>query len=400
MKKIALTTLACVTVASAAAAQPDYSEMLRDQGIAATEAHLASLQNPSPSDQFALGGARFLLAVEHALQARYNTAIDPMMAEASGLPFLRLPTTLQNSTPDAFQSNMVEQLFQTALADLANVLPPLDAIEGSDTVSVRINTADLWFDVNANGNKDDGESFFQIVAPQLNTQLETEFTAPIVRFDTADAAWLSAYAHLLSGVSETILALDPTGAIDRVTQSAADMRTLGGGQAQGYFTPDDGKLVDLFAMFIHGIEVQPDVSRTRAAHTHFLDMIADNQTFWARVDAETDNKMEWIPNATQDSALPLPFPAETGEMWKAVLADAHDILTGEQLIPHWRLGSSAGINLSKVMQDPQEIDIISMIQGEGILPYAQKGKLAGGENLQRFGRMLQGDALLYMVILN
>ena len=40
--------------------------------------------------------------------------------------------------------------------------------------------------------------------------------APTIRFDTADAAWLAAYTHLLAGVSELALAFDPTPQIARV----------------------------------------------------------------------------------------------------------------------------------------------------------------------------------------
>jgi hypothetical protein len=235
---------------------------------------------------------------------------------------------------------------------------------------------------------------------QLNPNLDGAGKAPTVRFDTSDAAWLSAYAHLLSGVGETILALDPTSAITRVTESAAAMKAISPSPKPLFFTQDDGMWIDVAAMFIHAIEGQPDVTRSQAAHAHFLAMIADNQTFWARVATETDNKLEWIPNPRQTSVLPLEFPADVGALWRDVLAEAEAVLKGNILIPHWRLGSGAGINLALAMQDPPEIDIISIFQGEGILPFAQTGPRMSGQSLSTFGRMLGGDAALYMIVLN
>lgn len=403
MRFIMPLTILGVGVAAAARADTEYSAMLRDTGLAGTEATLAALPDPTPSDQFALGGVRFLGTVETALQTLYATQINRDMAENSGLPFLRLPVG-QNPEAAPFDPAMVAALFETALTELDSSLAALDTITDADAVAVTLDTADIWFDVNANGTRDEGEGFYDIAAPQLAWQLrsgmDTGFTPPVVRFDTADAAWLSAYAHLLSGVSETILALDPTTAITRVTESSAALNAFSNGYASSYITPDDAEWVDLIAMFIHAIEGQPDADRSRAAHAHFLSMIDDNQVFWARVAQETDNDMEWIPNKTQQSALPLDFPPETGDSWRMVLAEADAVLRGDLLIPHWRLGPTAGINLAEAMQNPPEIDLISIFQGETILPYAEEGPRMTGRSLQMFERMIGGDAGLYMVILN
>ncbi len=393
---IALTSL---TLASTANAETDYSAMIAQNGLAATEANLSEITNQTPSDQFALGGVRFLSAVEGALQTLYATQINREMAEMSNLPFLRLPLP---PNPDAvpFAPEVVSDVFTSALVDLDGSLTALDTIIDADDVAVTINTADIWFDINANGTREAGEGMLEVAGMQLNRGLDADTKPPVIRFDTSDAAWLSAYAHLLSGVSETILALDPTSAIQRVTDSAAAMNALNDGGRQMIFMPDEDDWVDVVAMFIHAIEGQPDVERSRAAHAHFLGMIADNQTFWSRVASETDDKLEWIPNPTQTSALPLEFPADVGSQWRMVLAEANAVLTGDLLIPHWRLGDAAGINLAKAMQDPGEIDIIAIIQGEGVLPYLEEGTRMSGQSLRQFERMLGGDAALYMIVFN
>ena len=392
-------TLASITLATSAAAETDYSAMIAQTGLTATEANLSALSDPTPSDMFALGGVRFLGAVEGALQTLYATQINRDMAEMSDLPFLRLPLP-PNPEAAPFRPAVIAETFTAALDDLDGSLAALDTITDADSVGVTINTADLWFDINANGTREAGEGLFEVAAGQLNRDLDGTLAPPVVRFDTSDAAWLSAYAHLLSGVSETILALDPTSAITRVTDSAAAMAALNDGGRQMIFMPDEDNWVDVVAMFIHAIEGQPDVDRSRKAHAHFLAMIADNLTFWSRVATETDNKLEWIPNPNQTSALPLAFPADIGSQWRMVLAEAEAVLTGDLLIPHWRLGRGAGINLAKAMQNPPDIDIIAIIQGEGVLPYLEEGTRMSGNSLRQFQRMVGGDAGLFMVILN
>ena len=398
MRYFPLITVAWLFVSTAAAAQTDYSALLREQGLAKTVATLQSDDAPTASDAFALGGAQFLLTVEHALQTRYATAFNERMLNESGLPFLRLPQNLINPAPDPFRPDIIADIFATAITDLSGAITALSTIPDTANVSVKINPIDIWFDINGNGTHDDGEGFYDIVAPQLD--LPADARNLLIQFDTADAAWLSAYAHILSGISETILSVDPTAAITRVTQSAQVFDTFNAGQDMRLGGFVEYSFIDLFAMFVLAIEGTPDAMMLGAAHMHFQAMIADNKTFWARVAAETDNKLEWIPNTKQQSALPIPFPAQIGETWRDILADGEAILNGDLLIPHWRLGEGLGINLPKFVQNPPDINIITMFQGEGILPYVQRGNVAALQSWRAFERILGGDAPLYAVILN
>ncbi|MFT6075352.1 MAG: hypothetical protein ACJAZ1_002281 [Yoonia sp.] len=321
------------------------------------------------------------------------------MAEMSGLPFLRLPLP---PNPDAvpFRPELIAETYQAALVDLQGSLDALDTITDADAVAVTVNTGDLWFDINANGTRDLGEGMLESAGAQLNQGLAGNIEGPTIRFDTADAAWLSAYAHLLSVVGETVLALNPTSAIARVIESAAAIREFSPAPKSLGLSRDDTMWVDVAAMSIHAIEGQPDATRSQDAHAHFVGMITDNRTFGARVATETDNKLERIPNARQTSALPLEYPADIGARWRNVLAEAEALLNGDLLIPHWRLGDGAGINLALAMQNPPEIDIISIIQAEAIFPFAQVGPRMSGQSLTAFAGMLSGDAALYMIVLN
>ena len=77
-----MTTAAILTAcATGALAQTDISAQIAATGLRATEAALVAVPSPSASDQFALGGVRFLAAIETALQTRYQTGLSTTLTE-------------------------------------------------------------------------------------------------------------------------------------------------------------------------------------------------------------------------------------------------------------------------------------------------------------------------------
>lgn len=396
------TTIATIflSMATSATAQSDISDQIGTEGLRATEAALAALTDPSASDQFALGGVRFLTAIETALQTRYRTGLSTALTDLADIPVLRLPIP-ENPSPEPFTGAIIEGMFTRISTDMGGAIAVLSTISDESDVGVTIDTTDIWFDINMSGSREAGESLIDVAGMAMNGGFEPG-AKPVIRFDTADAAWLSAYAHLLAGVSETFLAFGPAEAIDKVRDAIPQLRAFNPNPDPYDYSYDAqfSNYVDVAAMFLGAIEGQPDVTRSRAAHAHFLSMITDNQVFWDRVAQEQDNEAEWIPNKLQTSALPIIFPPETGAAWRLVLADAAAVLNGEMLIPHWRMGSGAGIDLAMLMQNPPPVDIIGMIQGADLLPYARTGRVMSWDSLARFDQMVQGDAGLFMVILN
>jgi hypothetical protein len=161
-----------------------------------------------------------------------------------------------------------------------------------------------------------------------------------------------------------------------------------------------GTTVDLFSRVYLSLTQQPDATHTKAAHAHFFDMIAQNRVFWTLVEAETDNDAEWIPNARQQSALGINVPTDTSERWQAVLSDAEAVLNGDALVPFWRFGAASGININRMFMEPIPVNIVEWFQGVGLLPYAEKGPLVTPENFRLFERMMAGDTMMFMVLLN
>lgn len=374
------------------------SEEIARSGLAPTEARLAALPSPTNEDLFALAGLRFLGGVEAALQLRWKTGVK---ADWSELPILRLPIP---ENPDAipFQAADFSALIRNLDADMDASREALAKL-GDKPFALPIRMTDLWFDINANGTRDAGESIADVTGMALGggRMFGVAVEDPVITFDTADAAWLSAYTHFLSGFASTALAYDPEPAIQRVLDSSKAIYDLWGP------TPPNnamdmmfGRQVDRAAMVLIALSKTPDQALARDAHTHFLTMITENRHFWSLVALETDNTGEWVPNDTQVSGIGLMVPPGTGERWQAVLTDAEKALKGELLIPHWRFGAEAGINLKRAFENPPAVDLVTWIQGEGLLPYAEKGPQMSMQSWRDFESFVQGDAMLFAVFLN
>lgn len=379
------------------AAAQDISASIAAQGLAATESRLAALSTPTEADRFALGGIRFLRALETTYQTRHRSGMD----DPTGMiPLLRLPA---GTSPDAvFQPGDVAALFAQVATDMDAARAPLADLATGPEFSVEIRLSDLWFDVNADGTRAPDEDLMQLLGPTLMGfrwfDRDPAAPVPVIRFDRADAAWLSAYTHLLQGVAETVLAYDPTDALTRAAAARDGMAALSPPAFSEWdmFSPG----LDALWVILESLDQQPDAARLTAAHGHFLSMVAENRAFWAAVEGESDNDAEWLPNARQTSALGLTLPPETGATWLSVLADGEALLMGEKLIPYWRLGDGAGVNLGRMFTAPAPIDVKDWIQGAGALPYLERGDTVTADSWARFQTMMGGDAMLISVWLN
>lgn len=395
MRHLAFAT--SLALAAFPAAAETLSAEIGRAGIAPTAARLASLPAPTNEELFALAGLEFLGGVEAALQLRWQTGLR---ADWSELPILRLPIP-ENPDARAFAAADITMLLTGVEADMASARDALAQL-GDRPFALDIALRDLWFDINMNGTRDEGEEVASVAGLLGGARiLSVRVEDPVITFDTADAAWLSAYTHFLSAFTSVALAYDPEPAIQRVLDSSAAIYALWGD------TPPPnamdmmfGRQADRVAMILHALARTPDKALAAQAHGHLLSMIEENRRFWALVDLEPDNKGEWVPNERQSSALGIMMPPGTGERWQAVLADAEGMLKGELLIPHWRYGAEAGINLKKMFEDPPPVDLISWIQGEGFLPYAEKGTRVSTASWNDFERLVQGDAMLFALFLN
>jgi len=395
-------------LAAHAATAQDYTAQFGELGISGTVTALSAIENPTPSDRFALGGALFLQGIEATFQERYRVGLYDLNMGIPGLS-TRL-TVAPNPTPDPFTPDVIVNLFNQIGASMDSAQAALAPITDTDSVSVTLDFNQIWFDINANRTRDDGEDLLAVMVPLFVNEWDAGETldafeatggAPTVNFDTSDAAWLQAYTHVFAGTAEMVMAFDPTDVIATVNANAATIAALRDGPAPSFFfSSQDETIADLITIVLSVLKQQPDATHTRAALNDFRAVIAHNIVFWDRVGTETDNKREFIPNANQNSALGMLFPANVDTAWQAVLTEASMILEGELLIPHWRIGDRAGINLNKWLENPAPLDLIGVIAGTSMAPYMEPGPLTTGRAMMQFNRLTGGNFGLFAFMLN
>ena len=393
-------TLAAALLTTTATAQT--TTQIGADSLTKSVERITVLPDKTPSDQFALGALHFLRGVEKTLQTRwqYNATMDDF-----DFPVLRLPVPA-NPEAKPFKPDLITGIFTDLLDDMDASRTALASIPEGTDVALEINLADLWFDINMNNVRDIGEGVIEVGAfaisgsPDLG---DAEGLPPLdVRFDTSDVAWLNAYTHMLSAAGELVVAFDPTEVITKVMTAVQKMDELRGKPytRSGFIGTNETRWIDQFAMAYGALNQQPDPVHTRAAHAHLLEMIAQNKIFWAAVDAETDNVKEWIPNARQTSAIGIELPPETGAAWQEILSDVEAMLKGELLIPYWRLGAAGGVNVQKLFMDPPVFDIVTWVQGYGLLPYLERGPHISPESFNRFEDLSGGNLLPLSFLFN
>lgn len=381
-----------------APAKPDlrpFPEVLASEGLAGAEKHLAS-QPKSAETDFLLGGVHFLRAIEAIQQIRYAN----YSGELSWLPGMRTPLP---ANPDArFDPAFLENAMKAALGHLHQAETALQGAIG-ENFTAEVQLRDVWFDINANGTHEDWEGVLAMM-DQLGARPAAEFDG-IIRFDTADADWLTAYVHLISAMAELTLAVDPTPAIKQVSDSREAMQRIAPVTSPGG-DPDFDALPETIAATLIAFRGKPEQRRSRAAHAHIKAMIAHALAFWDKVMLETDNDHEWLPNPNQVSAFGVELNAETAKEWQAVLTEVSAIFEGKALIAFWRIrndpGATTGIgvNIAKMLQDPPDMDLILLVQGTSLVPYLEQGRLANMAAWDRFAQATRGNPLLFAAWLN
>ncbi len=425
-----LLTAAALAIGSAASAQepPDVhpvSQLIAEHGLSAAEGYLVMEEwaTDRPETSFLLGGVQFLRGIEVMMQTRWENsdiAIGFIPGMRGNLPH----------NPDAeFDPAFVENTLIRGLEQMSRAQNSLKRASADDfAVTVRI--TDIWFDVNKDGVKQPGEAAaelfdaFQPTPPRPVQRRDADgelvrdengypiWDTPelppfdgLIRFDSADADWLAAYAHLVAGFGELTLAADPTPAIRRVTETRSELRSYG----RLFFDTTgwaDEEWVEMAAATLLTLRGEPDQERTRAAHAHFRAMIEYNRNFWKEVMDETDNDREWLPNPDQQSAFGMPVDADLAESWQNVLGEMSAVLEGEALVPYWRIPNQGnrengvGINLAKWLQDPGDLDLVLWIQGEAVVPYLERGRIVDTNVMNRFQRLTRGNGLMFAAWFN
>lgn len=376
----------------------DWREIMREDGLSAADTALSSRSLDS-EESFALGAVRFLRSFETVLQVRYANNSGPLEI----LPGMR--TDIPSNPDGVFSPDFLEKALTGALVHLDGAVDALEpALSGEFAVEVQL--ADIWLDVNADGERQDGEALMSMLDAANIVRNEDVTFDGVIRFDTADAEWLVAYVHVLAAIDELALSLDPTPAIDAVWTGRRELEAFENFyEIRDPFFGDQNSL-DILASGLLMLDGVPEKERTRKALDHLKLMIAHNRNFWNEVALETDNDREWLPNPDQQAAFGVDVTEEMATGWQDVLSEIEGVLNGELLIPYWRTPSAwgaeegVGINFEKLMTDPGDMDLVLWIQGAAAAPYLENGRLLSFEAADAFENAVQGEFLLFSLWFN
>lgn len=355
--------------------------------------------------RFALGAVQFLQAIENLGEAfhRYGLNGGGSAAGLAGLPFFRLPVP-PNANPEKIDYEALRTVLGAVVNDLARAQETLSQVK-STALDLPLNVGLIRLDFDGDGKGSEQESVGYILqAIGGPVWLGAEAADPLLTdFDASDVPWLRAYCHLLTAIAEFLLAHDWRQAFDASFQGLFPQAGLPISQAEQAFLPEEYRmyapLADLIA-FIHLLHwpvAEPE--RMQAVLTHLEAVPPLSRENWARIQAETDNRKEWLPSPRQTGILPgVEVTQEQIDGWMLLLDEFEALLKGEKLLPHWRFDK--GINLRRIFLEPTTFDVVLLIQGFAAIPYLEEGTLTEGVTWQRIGNLIGGNFIGYAIWFN
>ena len=374
-------------------ATPDADAILSsgkfDEGIAALEARLKE-QPKDDAARLGLGVTQFVSAVQRLGQKLAVYGPRPRFAFAGGPVIAEVPAPAEPLTYP-----VLRKINQEWLDDLARIEATLAKITSEEfKLPLHVGRVKL--------NLGTAETRSLTLLPILQqfrlggAGREADF---VIAFDRADVDWLRGYCHLLSALSEIMLAYDGQGLFDVVAH-----RFFQHAKVPHEFllepnrTPQGGwfqfeEVADAIA-FIHMLRfplVEP--KRMEAALAHVEQTLSLSRQMWKRIQAETDNDHEWIPGPKQKGAINIPVTQEIVDNWLRALDEAEQIVQGKKLLPFWRGKPTRGVNLRKVFLEPRRLDIVLWIQGTDATPYLEEGELTQPDTWQQINRAFGGQFL-------
>ncbi|MBT6298247.1 MAG: hypothetical protein HOJ24_03530, partial [Rhodobacteraceae bacterium] len=151
--RLTLAVLLYLLMAFSAFAKGNLSTLIADKGLSHALRDLQATPKPSANEHFAIAGLIFLHSIEKSMQQAYDMGLD---LENTDLPILALPIP-RNPDPSNFSPDIIDNIFRRVQTDMDQARHNLKFINPSDTVSVPIDLADIWFDIDQNGQRSDSE---------------------------------------------------------------------------------------------------------------------------------------------------------------------------------------------------------------------------------------------------
>ncbi len=348
---------------------------------------LAAYASPAGNgERFSLGMLQAIDGLQQFVAGFNKLGINPELAR-SGIPFFRVVVPSEQPVPgEGTTPEQVAALFGNLRASLRKANATLTAVDGKD-FGVPVNVSQARMDINGDGTVNTNELLMASIGRSMRISARDMAGQDLViRFDSADAAWLKGYTHFLSGVLDILMAYDWMPVWNQcahlVFSNPKPIPPIAQHAAIGN-RRDMGQWLDFIAA-LHDMRlelIQKD--GLRRARDEFRGMISSSRVCWQRVLAETDDEHEWLPGPTQTGPGGAKITAQQIEGWQLVLNELESILQGQKLLPHWRIKAGEGINVEKFVNSPPRLDMVLLIQGSAFIPYLEEGPMSDRDTWQR-----------------
>lgn len=350
--------------------------------LAAGDTELAAILAADPKNDDArigLGTIRFVRAIENLSQGLYRYGLKTPRSFL--IPILRLPVP-ENPNPEPITFADFQALVAGFSRDLALAEETLVGV--GPEVKLRLDLRKLHYDIDGDGKILEDESFVAVVQQVTGMPAEAMPAELTFAFDQGDALWLRGYTHVLMGFSDFIVAHDWHESFESSffhffpKMDSPFAAALAPADDNNPMYVEGAPIAD-FISFFHIRWPVSDPALMRGVRQHIKTMIALSRESWDSIEAETDDDLEWLPNAHQKSPFEsIQVSAEQIAAWRAVMDQAELVIDGKKLVPHWRF--TKGFNLARVFDEPQAMDTVLWITGPAALPYLEDGPVSTAED--------------------
>ena len=378
------------------------------QGEAALLKHLE--ENPKDDQaRFGLGVLQFLQGVEHLGKSLSQFQFQEDHPLLRQIPFLRFPVKA-GLEPKEVELKDIHAMLDEISKFMDKSEKTLSQIV-SDDVELPLRIFQINLDYDGDGVLDaKDENFNRVIARYVERNAKNQ-RETVVLFDRADVEWLRGYTHLIRTMTELIQAYDQSELWEvfahrifknpKVKSDFLLEEVAARGDKKIHWW-DTQFMMDSIAG-IHNMRFPlKDASRVKKAEQHFRAGMAHSRKMWILIEAETDNRNEWLPSPEQESAITKTRITEARlETWLDFLDETEAILDGEMLIPFWR-GTNAkrGLNLKKFFDNPSDIDVVLWVHGVAASDYLEEGDISVPATWRRFQEVFHGDLFGFAAWIN
>ena len=369
------------------------------QGEVALLKHLE--KNPKDDQaRFGLGVLQFLQGVEHLGKSLSQFQLQKDDRFLREIPFLRFPVKA-GSEPKEVELKDIHAMLDE-LSKFMDKSEETLAQVVSDDVELPLRIFQINLDYDGDGVLDaEDENFNHAIARYVGRNAK-KHRETVVLFDRADVEWLRGYTHLIRTMTELIQAYDQSELWEVFAHRIfKNPKIKSDFLLEEVAARGDKKIHWWDAQFImdsiagiHNMRFPlKDASRVKKAEQHFRAGMAHSRKMWILIEAETDNRNEWLPSPEQESAITKTRITEARlETWLDFLDETEAILDGEMLIPFWR-GTNAkrGLNLKKFFDNPSDIDVVLWVHGVAASDYLEEGDISVPATWRRFQEVFHGD---------